>query len=286
MLALLAVSVFAASFNSILLHRAKLGRGKSVFLFHLLCSAVWCVCLLLVNGGRLHLERDVLFWGVIYGIVQALFIFFKAKAMSEGPVCITTLIGNCSLLVSVFVCLLIWHEPISLADGIGLALLTVGILLSTYKRSGGQFSKRWLIYAVLFLALGAGVGIVFKAFAKAGSTRAGDMMLVAALVMLVLYVLLYLLGGPQRTDAPKDHQSARAFLLTALFSGLLSCAYNRLNIYLSGKMIATVFFPGFNGGVVVLSTLFGIWILRERAYPRQYAGILLGLAGICIIGIL
>ena len=51
-------------------------------------------------------------------------------------------------------------------------------------------------------------------------------------------------------------------------------------------MIATVFFPGFNGGVVVLSTLFGIWILRERAYSRQYAGILLGLAGICIIGIL
>ena len=111
------------------------------------------------------------------------------------------------------------------------------------------------------------------------------MMLVSALVMLVSYAVMSLLSGGTRRMAKGGVGNAR-FLLFALLSGLLSCLYNRLNIYLSGALDGVIFFPSFNGGTVVLSTLLGVFLLGERLGWRQWLGMLVGVIGIVIIGIL
>ena len=112
-------------------------------------------------------------------------------------------------------------------------------------------------------------------------------MIVASLTMLLSYSLVCLVNRDFSTKLPPLlKEKSRAFLLTALLAGILSCAYNRLNIYLSGAMIGAVFFPCFNGGVVVLSTTLSVLILRERLRAIQVLGIALGIAGICVIGIL
>lgn len=287
MFLLLLISIAAASLNSTVLHKAKLTKKGSIYLFNLFGMAVWCICLFLANGGRLHLNESVLLCGCIYGITQALFILFKTAAMNSGPVSITTLIGNCSLLISVVVCFVLWHEPISPADIGGLTLLMLGIVLTTLKTTDGKFTKKWLFYASFFLVLGAGVGIIFKAFSKTGTAYAGDMMLVASVVMLITYtVFCVFTKGFTSISKETTKNERRTFILTALVSGLLSCLYNRLNISLSGALDGVIFFPTFNGGVVVLSTVLSVLILKEKLTVKQIVGISIGVLGICIIGIL
>ena len=208
--------------------------------------------------------------------------------MNSGPVSITTLIGNCSLVVSVVVCFILWEEPISLADMIGLALLMLGLTLATYKKSNGTFTKKWAVLSFLFLVLGAGVGITFKAFGKSGGTaHTSDMMIVAAFVMLISYTVICLfVGGFALNPTSHEKKEKRLFIILALVSGLLSCLYNRLNIYLSGVLDGVIFFPSFNGGVVVLSTVVSMIIFKEKLSAKQLIGLLLGISGICIIGIL
>lgn len=286
MLSLLSLSVVMASLYSVLLHKVKLNEKGSVFLFNLLSSIVWCICLLAANKATLHLDRNVLIWGVVYGITQALFILFKAKAMNEGAVSVTTLLGNCSLLISVFACRVIWGEPVSWVDIIGIAVLMLGIIFTTYKKTNEHFTKKWFIYAIFFLAFSAAVGIVFKAFSKSNNGNAGDMMIVAAVVMLISYSIICLINGDFRCKLPSlIKKPVNVFIVSALIAGLLSCVYNRLNIYLSGELIGAVFFPSFNGGVVVLSTVLGVVLLREKLSVMQIFGMILGVAGICIIGI-
>ena len=176
---LLVFSVVTASLYSILLHKINFKENGSVFLFNLTCSATWCICLFVANGCRLNINGNVLFWGFIYGVTQTLFILFKARAMNEGAVSLTTLIGNCSLIISVFACFALWHEPVSLADIVGLAVLMFAIFLTTYKKSSFHFTKKWLFYTLFFLIFGAAVGLAFKAFSKSNSGNAGDMMIVA-----------------------------------------------------------------------------------------------------------
>jgi len=116
MLWLLITSIIFASMNSIVLHIAKLDKRASIYKYNFLCSLVWCICLYLVNGFKLRLTGNVILFGIIYGIAQVLFILIKTLAMNNGPVSITTLIGNSSLVISVVVCLVLWNEPISIAD--------------------------------------------------------------------------------------------------------------------------------------------------------------------------
>ena len=283
MLFLLFLSIVFASLNGILLHKARLTSALAVYRLNLITACVWLVCLLSLNGFHLHIDRTVLLFGLVYGAVQALFIFFKTLAMNTGPVSVTTLMGNGSLLLSILVCYFAWGERVSIGDGVGLVLLLFAIALVTYKRgTGGGMRRGWILFAIFFLLFGAGVGISFKAFSKTAAS-ANDMMIVAALVMSLLFLLLCLSARGQRAHAGGID---RHFLWIAVGSGLLSCAYNRLNIYLSGELDAIVFFPFFNGGVVIISAICSVLFTKERLSARRIAGLLLGTAAIAIIGIL
>lgn len=284
MIYLLLSSIIFASLNSVLLHKAKIARND-VFKFNLLCSAVWCVALFIANGFALQINKSVLLWGIIYGVTQTLFILFKTLAMNSGSVSITTLVGNFSLVISVVFCFLVWGETIGLLDIVGLVFLMIGIILSTNKETSASSNKKWPIYLVFFLVFAAAVGISFKAFSKTGQSEfAGDMMLIAALVMLITYALICLFTKNHNTESVSKIN--KEFIIFALVSGVLSCVYNRLNIYLSGALNAVIFFPAFNGGVILLSTVLSIILLKEKLNLKTSIGILLGVAGICIIGIL
>lgn len=285
---LLMVAIVFASMNSIVIRKAQLVESSAIYRFNLLCSLVWCVCLFVANGCRIHLDGNIILFAVIYGAAQTLFILFKTAAMNSGPVAITTLIGNCALIINVLVCLIWWKEPISGPDVVGLGMLLLGIALSTYKKAEGDFTRKWKIYLAFFLIFAASVGIALKAFSKTGaSAYAGDMMFAAAVVMLLLYSAVCLIaGGFGGGKQPADKKKTAAFIRYALIAGVFGCVYNRLNIYLSGVLDGVIFFPALNGGVVFLVTILSIVLLKEKLALKQGLGILLGIAGICVIGIL
>jgi drug/metabolite transporter (DMT)-like permease len=105
--------------------------------------------------------------------------------------------------------------------------------------------------------------------------------------MLVFYFIAFIFTKERSTQKSKKVSPGnRQFVLLALVSGLLSCVYNRLNIYLAGNIDAVIFFPSFNGGVIILSALLSVLLLREKLNIKQIFGLLSGAAGICIIGIL
>ena len=286
MLYLILLSIVFASLNSVVLHKADLSGSTAVYKFNMIGSAVWCVCLFAVNGFKLHIDKTVLLWGVVYGITQALFILFKTLAMNSGAVSVTTLIGNTSLLVSVLFCFFVWQEPINAAAIIGLAILMLGIACSTYEKKNENISRKWVVYSMFFLLFAAGVGISFKAFGKTGKVNsAGDMMLIASVVMLASCAVICLFV--KKCNASRQSfKMQKEFIIYALLSGCLSCVYNRMNIYLTSVVDAVVFFPSFNGGVVFLSAVLSVILLKERLKLKTAIGILLGIAGICIIGIL
>lgn len=283
---LMLVSIIAATLNSCVLNKMTLKSMKKVFGFNLICSLVWLVILSIVKGGLPKLDGGVIFWGVAYGFIQSMFILFKTLAMNKGSVAITTLIGNSSLFISIIVSFLIWGEPIGAWDIFGLLILCAAIVLCTFKKTEESCKASWKYYAIFFLIFAASVGLVFKAFGKSDASQLGnDMMVVSAVFMTLFYTVAYLVCGKDENNE-RDSGGMKGFILAAVISGILSCVYNRLNIFLSGTLDAVIFFPFFNGGVILLSTLAGIYLCREKLKKTQLLGIALGVAAICIIGVL
>ena len=122
---LLLTSIIFASANSVVLHKVKLD-GSKIYKYNLVGTLVWCVCLFFANRCTLNLNFDVVLWAILYGVAHTLFNLFKTQAMNTGPVSITTLIGNCSLVISVVACFIFWDEWIGFLDVIGLAVLLCG----------------------------------------------------------------------------------------------------------------------------------------------------------------
>lgn len=285
---LLATTICAAALYSIILHKIELRQPRKTFLFNLMTSLVWCVLLFFAGKNQLNFNGQVLFWGILYGMVQASFIFFKAAVMNAGSVSISTLIGSSSIIFSVFVSLVVWKERVSVIQLFGMLLFVIALTLCTYTRSSASMKGRQIIYNLCFFFFSAGVGLVFKAFSKSNITEQTDtMMLISAIVMTLCYTIMYLFT--KRTDNVdalfKSDDSKKKFLIYAIISGFLSCLYNRLNIHISGNMDAIIFFPGFNGGVLILSTILSHFVFREVLAKRQIFGLAMGIFAILVLGI-
>lgn len=271
---LLLLSVLLAVSDHALYHRAGEGDRFNPFLFTAVSSAAWVV-LLLPGSNLLQLKRVEVLFGVLYGGVQAMFLFFKMKALSTGPVSVTSVVGNCSMILSTLFGIFAFAEIPSVPQIIGLCLIVLSVLLCVDSGSDMEMSRRWKIYCVLFFAFAASVGIVLKLFA-AREASGSNMMLVSAVTMAVLLLLLSF-----ASRQPMVLHKSRGVL--AVLCGIAGCCYNRINVFLVGALPSVVFFPVFNGAVVLLSAVAGAVFYRERFSKKQVAGVFAGVAAILLL---
>ena len=136
---LLGTSVLFASLNSVLLHKAPIKNSYAIYPFNFISSVVWVILLLLLSGSTPQFSMGAILWGLLYGSVQVFFLFFKSRAMSTGDVSVTTLLGNCSLLVSLIVSYIAWDERINIMQLLGLILLIISVILCVYQPGKNLF---------------------------------------------------------------------------------------------------------------------------------------------------
>lgn len=127
------------------------------------------------------------------------------------------------------------------------------------------------------------MGIINKMFGKSdASAEVNAMMLTASIVSAALFAIVAVLfniaaGKPM----PQIKRGAWIYIFIC---GIASCLYQRLNVLLAGEILSVIFFPVSNGSMVLLSTLMGRIIFKERLRPMQIFGIIIGLIAIIMTG--
>lgn len=272
---LLCLSVLFAVSNNLLLHKFgnKGLRGTGdVLLFNAVVSAVWVVILLPISG--FEFSKTVVFGGIVYGLITAGMLFCKMQAMTHGPVSLTTFAGCASLLISTVVGVLVWKESIGVLQGIGVILLIASLFLVVSPKSEKTESS-WKYWCVGFFLFSGSVGVAQKAFQSvSGGKGTGTMLAVSAFVSAILLTAVSTVFSKIKLDS-MPHLPKNA-VVYALACGIVSCLYNRINNTLSGKLPSVVFFPGFNGSFILLATLCGVLLFREKLARSQAIGLAVG----------
>ncbi len=283
--AFLACSILFALANNLLLHKLSdkgLASLGDVLWFNGLCSSVWIAVLipLGIAGGGLELSPEVVLWGVAYGVVIASFLLSKMQAMSSGPVSLTSFIGCSSLLISTGFGVFVLRESTTFLQGIGVILLLLALLLIVAPKSE-QSKPLWKLWSAIFLVFGAATGIIFKLFGRSSvSASIDEMLLTAAIVSAaVFFVTAVTISKKRGGRAPKLPSGTFLFLAGCGISG---CLYNRLNIMLAAELPSVVFFPTFNGSVILLSTLAGVLLFKEKLKRGQAIGMVFGVAALML----
>ncbi len=271
---LLTASILLATGCNLTYHKLGGGERYNPYLFSAVSSFVWLA--VLAPSGIKNLQSSEVLWGIAYGTVQALFLFFKMRAMSTGPVSITTVVGNCSMLLSTLFGILCFRESVSIFQIFGVVGILASVLLCLDTKADMKTTAKWKLFCTGFFLFAAGVGIIFKLF-SATDGFAGNMLIISAVTMVILMTLLSFFATKGHMRLEKKHT------LYALAAGLMSLGYNRLNLYLSGALPSVVFFPIFNGAIVLLAASFGVFLFKERLSKKQIFGILLGLFAIILL---
>lgn len=279
---LLSFSILFAVINNLLFHgfknRGLRGMGD-ILLFNALLSAVWILILSVLNQGT-RISVQAWIWGIIYGSVTAAFLLCKMQALATGSVSITSFTGCSSLLISTAFGVIYFKEtvsPIQIA-GVIILLFALFLTLTNSKQESAddkKASKSWYIWCFLFFICSGATGIIFKLHQSSSARDAVNQMMLAASVTSTVLFLISSLLVQWKTDKtlPCIKSPAWVYVITC---GIVSCGYNRLNISLSGKLPSIVFFPIFNGSVILFASLFAAIIFREKITIRQTTGIAIG----------
>ena len=286
---LLALSISFAVGNNLLLHgfnnKGLRGMGD-VLLFNAMVSAVWIVILSVFNRGA-KISSSAWLWGIAYGSVMSAFLLCKMQAMATGPVSITSFIGCSSLLISTAFGILYFHETVSVIQIVGVVCLLLALFLTVSKSNSNadqkvKVEKSWSLWCVLFFLCSGATGIIFKLHqSSAERETVNQMMLAAAVTSTVLFFASSLIVQ-RKTDKTLPHIPAQAWIFV-LACGIVSCGYNRLNISLSGMLPSILFFPLFNGSVILLASILAAVLFREKIAKRQMIGILIGLIALLMV---
>lgn len=285
---LLALAIGIALLNSGFQNRFCKSRLKGfadVLVFNLLaCLGAVAVLLMLSRGVRAPSLYTVLL-GIAFGAVTGISQVGTIAALSQGPMSFTVLINSCSLLLPTFSGALFWGEPVGALQYAGVGALVLSLVLVLNPQKDKQITSKWIVFSTIsFLGNGV-VGIMQKIHqTSAYKAELNEFLIIAfttsALIMLTVLAVNIRKGRRPQAYLPLNPRP----ILLAMTSGMCSGVLNNVNLYLSGVLPTVVFFPLFNGGVILLSALSARFIFREKMAARQAAGLVLATLSLCLVG--
>ena len=286
---LLAVSILCSVSSGILLRKFKNRTFKTAgdcFLLNGGVSLVWIVVLLFWSlvFGDVKYSPEAVVYGIIYGIMLCLFLYFRTQATACGPIALTTLVGNSAFIIATWFGVVYASEKINFCQifGIGLSVLALYMCVNPQK-STERLTPKWFIYVIAYLLANGLIGIFYKVFGKSNvSNQINVMMLTAAITSAILFwVMGYAVNFISKKEPPTIRKKAWIYIL---LTGSVGCIGIRLTVLLANMIPSAVFFPVSNGMGMILTTIAGRVWFKEKLGRIQKAGVVIGLSAVVVIG--
>lgn len=257
-------------------------------LFNTVTSIACAFFIFAYAGFRIEGSAYTVIIGAIFGVVTALAAICGFIAISIGPLSYTTVMTSCSTVITA-ISGLFFGETIPALKWVGIALMMVCLILSNKKEKSAEEKKaslKWFIFSMLAAIFGAAIGLIQKIHQESEHSGELSLLLIIAFAFSTLLSLVWYLIS-LRKDPPiiKRTESGRlpakiTFLLAVIFItvGLGYALNNIINLYLVGVMDSAVFFPIVNGGHLILTTLAGLILFKEKLSNTQWIGLASGIA--------
>jgi drug/metabolite transporter (DMT)-like permease len=229
----------------------------------------------LVSGFSWHFYT--MLFGAIYGISLCISMHTGFKALSIGPMALTSVIASFSLIIPFVFGIAFWNESLTGLKFIGIIFLLISILLINIKKENG-FSAKWLFYALITLLSNGICSVIQKMHqVKFPSLYKTEFMFWALLCVSIVLLITH--------NAKRNKKTPLKFSLLGTFSGVANCLANYIVLYLSSTENASVLFP-----IVAIANIIAVWIIgifffKERLRLLQTVGLFIGVISIVLLKI-
>ncbi|MCC8035089.1 MAG: DMT family transporter [Rikenellaceae bacterium] len=232
-------------------------------------------------------------WFAISLVIGALFmlsfVVYALSAQASG-VAVTTISGRAAVVIPVVFAFLFFGEKPTWAKIALLAVILAAMLMILKKRGAGNGErKRFTGIALFILPIGVflfnGVNDTLVQYAQREMIPSADLYPLFNGVMFIAGaftgLVCYNLAGIRRKQVSGWGDLAWGSLLGVMNWICMTGVVNGLN-YMDGS----VFYPLYYTGAILIATIAGVWIFRERLSPLNYAGIVLAVGAIAVLSMI
>jgi drug/metabolite transporter (DMT)-like permease len=228
---------------------------------------------------------EVWVYGAMFAFLTVNFQLFYTEALASGSVSLTVMMVNLAMVIPVLFSKFCYNEPLTTCRIIGILLTIVSIVCVTDLKSKKHTNKKWLLCAVVATLVNGLTGIVQKSFnaSPVGVERSAfiSTSYIMAFIFsgLVLLVMSLSKGKAKRLEPKKIVKILPYIIAVGITLGTFQMLYNYTMTLVDG----TYFFPVYSGGAIVLSTLLGVIMFKDKISKNQVVGIILGIASIVLM---
>lgn len=206
----------------------------------------------------------------------------EIKAMEKGSAALTSFIYSLGFLVPIVFGYFLWDEPISLIQILGVLILLFSLYLILNPKKTGKIQYQWILTAFSAMFLSGISAVLQKTHQYSPFTFETKVFLSVTLFLASVYSYIFY----KLTDRKNpEKESLKKHYRVILLGGLLIAFLNFVNTVLTGRLPATIQFPIYHMGSMVLTCIISIMFFKERYKKAQIAGLILGVLSIIVIGI-
>ncbi|MBO5737289.1 MAG: EamA family transporter [Clostridia bacterium] len=265
-------------------------------------TSVSATIVLLCWGGFSGFSWFTFFLAIAFGVCTALQQVSMLKAMDCGPWSYTSVIIALSTLIPALSGVLIWKESLHWAQIIGIILMVFCFLLSVdMNKETKAASVKWLIWCVIAFLCTGFIGVMQKWHQSSAVKLELNTFLIFAFMISSVYSLASCIVikrnsmrnlsfkkaffGEEKIEQSSFILKKEVILLMVIMvvTGVGCAINNKLNLYLSGIMDSAVFFPIFNGGNLVLTTVLARVLFKEKLSYKQWIGLIIGIISVLFL---
>ena len=274
-------SIFGGFFN-----RACEGKKDSSSFYNLFQLITVNIGWIILFALNFEFNAAVLPYAIGFGTAYCVSTFGIINALRTGPVLITTLIQQFSLIAVTVWGFIFWNASITPIVVIGLILVMIAIFLCLYKGKSAsateeKFSFKWLVYAAMAFVGNAGCTIIQRTQQTAFDGKYGNMLMaIATFFGLVFFFVKFILSD--RSDAKFITKKCYFPVLTGICNLILNLF---VMMMATSALSPSLIYPSISIGGLIIVTLFSLFAFREKLRASQWVGVALGIISVLFLSL-
>ena len=218
--------------------------------------------------------------GVCSGMLYLAGLLLIQANIPKNGIGITALFNKCSFLIATILAILIWHEMPGIFQWAGIALAVFSLLLiNTGKNQSASFGVR-LLLPLLLLSNGLSE-VNGKIFTQYALGEYKDLFLFIIFSTALVVCAIYILVKDMRAKTPFRLRLNE--ILAGVCVGIPNICSSYFQLRALQVLPASVFFPAFCVGGILLVTLVGAAVFKERLNRRQKIAMILTMLSLVLI---
>ena len=282
--ALVLLLTFQSAFGNMFARHYPGDKNRSSSVYSVIYGIIVSVVTVVIAGFDFSPTKWTLILGAVNGAVLYGYNASLIKASQHGPFSITMIfsLGGC-ILIPLFWS--VFHDGVSLN---AVQYIFVFIMLAAFvflnledkkDSENAKISLKFILYAMMLFTANGLYGTILNTQKRiVGGNEDAEIIIITFVTSAVLAFASLLISSGKSVIS--DFRQSKKSVLSVLGASVCAASAVNLLMYCLGIINAVILYSIQNGGILIVSALWSVFVLKERLGAKKIIGLILAIAAV------